>query len=472
MLKTKIVCTLGPASDDPDILRGIIDGGMDVARFNFSHGTHAEQLERVTLMRDTAAQSGVDIAAMMDTKGPEVRLGTFSGGAITLLQGQDFTLTTEPIDCDETRASVSYSGMTRNVVPGTRILIDDGLIALDAVSVTDTEIKCTVINGGVVSGRKGINVPGVELGLPAVSEQDRLDLLFAVEHDFDFIAVSFVRKKDDISMVRRILDENGGTDIKLIAKIESREGLENLAEIIAVSDGIMVARGDLGVEIPVEEVPIVQKAMIQSCLDAGKPVITATQMLDSMQRNPRPTRAEATDIANAIYDGTSAIMLSGETASGLYPVESVQTMVKIAETAEKSIDYRQLFNAARNESSKSMTDAIGHATCATAMDLGAAAIVAVTTGGYTASAISGFRPQTPIIAATTSMRVMRQMRLHWGVTPYHAERVDSTDELFEMAVNAAIGSKMALKGDLVVVTAGVPLGVSGTTNMLKVQKIE
>lgn len=471
MLKTKIVCTLGPASDDPSILRRIIDSGMDVARLNFSHGNHEEHLARLTRLRQIAAEAGSDIAVMMDTKGPEVRLGTFPGGPVTLLDGQNFVLTTDDADCDEKRASVSYKGLPADVKTGDRILIDDGLIALEALSVSAKDIVCKVINGGEISSRKGVNVPGVPLRLPAVSEQDKLDLLFAAEHDFDFIAISFVRKSEDVQFIRKFLSDNGGAEIKLIAKIESREGLQNLREIIEESDGIMVARGDLGVEIPVEEIPIWQKTMIESCYRTGKPVITATQMLDSMQRNPRPTRAEVTDVANAIYDGTSAIMLSGETSAGRYPVESVQTMVRIAETAEQSIDYWQRFGDDSAGRTDSVPYAIGHATCRAAMVLGASAIVAVTTSGSTARHISGFRPQAPIIAATPSERVMRQMRLYWGVIPCHTERVQNTDELFSQAVNLALRTGIVRKGELIVVTAGVPLGVSGTTNMLKVERV-
>ncbi|MDR1410152.1 MAG: pyruvate kinase [Oscillospiraceae bacterium] len=471
MIKTKIICTLGPAVDNREAMRALLEGGMDVARMNFSHGTHEEQLARLNMLRAVCAEIGTHIPVLMDTKGPEIRLGVFPGGEVDLQEGQSYILTTEEIDCDDKQAHVSYEGLPNDVKPGSTILLDDGLVELEVVRVSGRKIHCVTKNEGVVDTRKGVNVPGVSLSIPAMTEQDKEDIRFAVENDYDFIAVSFVRKKEDITEIRRELEDMGGQDIRLIAKIENREGVANLDEIIRVSDGIMVARGDLGVEMPVELIPVAQKDMILRCYRASKPVITATQMLDSMIRNPRPTRAEVTDVANAIFDGTSAIMLSGETAAGKYPIEALQTMKRIAESSENSVDYWDNFlrNEVRAESG--ITHAISHATCTTAMDLNAAAIVAVTTSGSTARRISGFRPKCPIIAATTSEKAQRQLRLSWGVYPVLANVVNSTDELFSTAVDCAVGTGLVQNGDVIVVTAGVPLGISGTTNMLKVHLI-
>ena len=471
MIRTKVICTLGPAVDDPDVLIKLIEGGMDVVRMNFSHGTHEEHLSRLNVLRELCKQAGTEIPVLLDTKGPEIRLGEFPAGECLLTEGQSYILTSEDAPCDDKKASVSYAGLADDVSSGDMILIDDGLISLEVKSIDGKDIYCTVLNDGKVSSKKGVNVPNVKLGLPSLTEQDKLDILFAIEHDYDFIAVSFVRKKEDISAIQRFLNENGGHGIKLIAKVENQEGVDNIEDIIRISDGIMVARGDLGVEIPVENVPIVQKEMIKMCYRSRKPVITATQMLDSMIRNPRPTRAEVTDVANAIYDGTSTIMLSGETAAGKYPVEAFMTMRSIAQATENSIDYWKRFRNYEMPSSSSITNAISHATCMTAMDINAAAIVAVTTGGRTARNISAFRPDTPIIAAATNKRVFRQLRMSWGVYPYLADTVSSTDELFALSVKAAADSGMVETGDLVVVTAGVPVSTSGTTNMLKVQMI-
>ncbi|MDR0884376.1 MAG: pyruvate kinase [Oscillospiraceae bacterium] len=471
MIKTKVICTLGPAVDDREALRALVIGGMDVARMNFSHGTHEEQLARLTLFREVCGELDAYIPVLMDTKGPEIRLGVFPGGDVQLKEGQHYTLTTEPVDCDAQRAYISYAGLPRDVQKGDTILLDDGLVELEVTRVSATRIHCIAQNDGEIGTRKGVNVPGVSLSMPSLTEQDKKDIRFAVENNYDYIAVSFVRKKEDIAEIRRELEDMGGQDIRLIAKIENREGVSNLDEIIRVSDGIMVARGDLGVEIPVEQIPVAQKDMILRCYRASKPVITATQMLDSMIRNPRPTRAEVTDVANAILDGTSAIMLSGETAIGRYPIEALQTMKRIAESTENSVDYWDRFmrNEIRTESG--ITHAISHATCTTAMDLNAAAIVAVTTSGSTARRISGFRPKCPIIAATTSPKARRQLRLSWGVYPVLADVVNSTDELFETAVHCATNTALVQNGDVIVVTAGVPLGISGTTNMLKVHLV-
>ena len=472
MLRTKIICTIGPAVDSPEMMRKLIENGMDVARMNFSHGTHEEHLTRLKMFRAACAKLDAHIPALMDTKGPEIRLGRFSKGPVELQVGQEFTLTTKPVDCDETRASVSYAGLPQDIAVGGVILIDDGLVELEIKKVSGEDILCVARNNGMLSDRKGVNVPGASLRLPSFTEQDKKDILFAIENDYDFIAVSFVRKKEDVNEIVRFLGENGGEKIKVIAKIESRQGVENLDEIIRVSDGIMVARGDLGVEIPVEQIPIMQKDMIQRCYRASKPVITATQMLDSMMRNPRPTRAEVTDIANAVYDGTSAIMLSGETAAGKYPIDSLATMRRIAQATEDSIDYWQGFrNSASVGNTSSITNAISHATCTTAMDLNAAAIVAVTTSGGTARRISAFRPSCPIVAAATNEKARRQLRMSWGVFPVLSDVVTATDDLFTSSADAAQRSGLAKDGDIIVVTAGVPLDTSGTTNMLKVQML-
>lgn len=470
MLKTKIICTLGPALDDAAPLRELIRGGMDVARMNFSHGSHEEHLGRLRLLRRLCDEEGAHIPVLLDTKGPEIRLGIFPED-VELHEGQSYTLTTLDVPGNSEEASISYKGLPQDVRPGNHILIDDGLVELDVLSVTDTAIHCRARNGGVISSRKSINVPGVSLNMPAMTEQDKADIQFAIEHDYDFIAVSFVRNGKDILEIRRFLSEHDGDDILLIAKIESQEGIDNLDEIIRAADGIMVARGDLGVEIPVEQIPGVQKDMIKRCYRAGKPVITATQMLDSMIRNPRPTRAEVTDVANAIYDGTSAIMLSGETAAGRYPVEALHTMQRVAAQTERSIHYWKRFLTLETDELSSITKAISHATCTTAMDLNAAAVVAVTTSGSTARRISSFRPACPIIAATTSRKVYYQLRMSWGVYPILADVVHSTDDLFSVAIEAARQSKLVQDGDIIVITAGVPVGISGTTNMLKVQMI-
>lgn len=471
MIKTKVVCTLGPAVDDPAVMRKLIQNGVDVARMNFSHGSHEEHFGRLTQFRALCAELGTSVPVLLDTKGPEIRLGEIDGD-VEIKDGQAYTLTTEQVVGDNTRASVSYVNLPQDVVPGNAILIDDGLIKLEVQVVSGSEIACIARNSGKISSKKSINVPSVSLNLPALTEKDKADLLFAVENNYDFIAVSFVRKREDVAEIHRFLEEHGGREIRLISKIESREGVDNLDEIIRVSDGIMVARGDLGVEIPVEEIPVVQKDMIKRCYRAGKSVITATQMLDSMIRNPRPTRAEVTDVANAVYDGTSAIMLSGETANGKYPVQALQTMKRIAETTEKSINYWKRFqNFDHSANSSSIAYAISHATCTTAMDLNAKCIVAVTTSGTTAREVSSFRPACPIIAATTSVKALHQLNLSWGVQPVLIDVADSTDDLFNAAAESARKSGLASDGDIIVVTSGVPLGISGTTNMLKVQMI-
>lgn len=466
--KTKIVCTLGPATDSPEVLRQLMLEGMDVARFNFSHGDHSEQEKRLEQVKKLREELGLPVATLLDTKGPEIRLGKLQGGKALLEEGQTFVLTTQEKLGDGQCVSISYKELIQDVQPGGRILIDDGLIELSIREIHDTEIVCTVVNGGVISDRKGVNVPDVELSMPYISQRDYEDIIFGIEHDFDFIAASFVRCADDILKLRQILEEKGCHSINIISKIENMQGVDNIDEIIRVSDGIMVARGDMGVEIPLEEVPVLQKMIIKKVYNAGKQVITATQMLDSMMKHPRPTRAEATDVANAIYDGTSAIMLSGETAAGMYPVEAVRTMVRIAARTEQNIDYTAQFKQRQSMSNPDITNAISHATCTTAADLNAAAIITVTQSGQTARMVSKYRPSCPIIGCSTSDKVCRQLNLSWGVTPIVLERKENTDELFEHAVDAAEKQGLIHMGDITVITAGVPLGVSGTTNMVKV----
>ena len=471
MRKTKIICTLGPSSESEETLRRLMIEGMDVARFNFSHGTHEEQLEKFNRVKRIREELGLPVAALLDTKGPEIRLKTFENDKAELKQGSRFTLTTREVLGNASIVSITYKDLPKDVKPGGRILLDDGLIELLIDDVDDTEIHCTVANSGVISNRKGVNVPDTNLSMPFISQKDYDDICFGIEHGFDFIAASFTRTAEDILQIRKILEEKNCNNISIIAKIENMQGVQNINEIIRVSDGIMVARGDMGVEIPLEEVPVLQKKIIQKVYQAGKQVITATQMLDSMMKNPRPTRAEATDVANAIYDGTSAIMLSGETAAGAYPVEALQTMVKIAERTEIDINYRRRFEEKGTGVITDVTNAISHATCTTGMDLNAAAIITVSKSGRTARMISKFRPTCPIIACTMSESVWRRLNLSWGVQPVIITERDTTDDLFETAVEAAQKKGYVKQGDITVITAGVPLGVSGTTNMLKVQVV-
>lgn len=468
MRKTKIICTLGPAVDNEEKLKKLMIKGMNIARINFSHGTHEEHKKRVDLFKKVRDELSLPIPLLLDTKGPEIRVGKFEEKEVTLKAYDCFTLVCDDIVGDSTRVSVTYKELYKDVRRGSRILIDDGLVELEVQKIEGKDIVCTVLNGGTISNNKGINVPGTEIHLPSLTEKDVEDIKFGIENEFDFIAASFVRKASDVVEIKKVLEKNGGSDIKVIAKIENREGVQNIDEIIKVADGIMVARGDLGVEIPVEEVPVVQKLLIEKCYINGKPVITATQMLDSMMRNPRPTRAEASDIANAIYDGTSAIMLSGETAAGKYPVESLEIMSKIAEKAECSIDYWKKFSSMQYDMIASVTNAISHATCTTAQDLKAAAIITVTQSGHTARMISRFRPACPIIATTISKRVQRQLSLSWGVIPYLVNKAVSMENMFDMGVDKALESGYVKNGDLVVITGGVPIGVSGTTNIMKV----
>ncbi len=469
--KTKIVCTLGPATEDDAILRELILSGMNVARLNFSHGTHETHLNNIERIKRMRRELGLPIAIMLDTKGPEIRLETFADGKVELKKGQTFTLCTKSVVGTAERASITYAELPRDITEGQTILIDDGLVSMTVRSLTAEEIVCTVNNDGVISDRKGVNVPGVELSMPYLSQKDREDITFGVKNGVDFVAASFTRSAEDILDVRKLFSAEGRTNVCIIAKIENMQGVQNIDEILRVSDGIMVARGDLGVEIPLEQVPVIQKMLIHKAYSSGKQVITATQMLDSMMKNPRPTRAEAADVANAIYDGTSAIMLSGETAAGLYPVESVRTMARIAMCAERDINYRKRFKEREPDPTPDVTNAISHATCTSAHDLGAAAILTVTKGGRTARMISKYRPSCPIICCTTDETVCRQLNLSWGVIPLVIEEATNTDELFERAVEAGEKAGLLHDGELVVMTAGVPLGVSGTTNLMKVHVV-
>ena len=471
MRKTKIICTIGPASDSVECLQQLMLAGMNVARFNFSHGTHEEQKIKYEKVLETREKVGLPVATLLDTKGPEIRLRDFEGGKAELVAGQQFVLTTEELLGTCQKATITYKNLKNDVDRGTTILIDDGLIEMTVEEIRGEEIVCTVVNGGFVSNHKGVNVPGAVLSMPYISDTDREDILFGIEMGYDFLAASFARCKEDILEVRRILEEHGSR-MKIIAKIENMQGIQNLEEILDASDGIMVARGDMGVEIPMEEVPILQKRMIKLANDKGKHVITATQMLESMIKNPRPTRAEATDIANAIYDGTTAIMLSGESAAGKYPVEAVRTMARIAESAEKDIDYYERMCHGGKAGEADITTAIAYATCSAAMDVGAAAIITVTLSGFTAEAISRFKPACPIIGCAANERVCRQLNLLWGVNPLQVSKEETTDALFDAAVSEAKKAGYVKAGDVAVITAGIPLGKAGTTNMIHVVEVE
>ena len=472
MRKTKIICTLGPAVDSEEMIRKLILAGMNAARFNFSHGTHESHLAQLTKLKRVRDDLGIPVAAILDTKGPEIRIKTFKDGRIELKKDDTFTLTTAECEGTAERVSVTYANLHNEVAPGNHILVDDGLIDLLVQEIKGQEIVCVVENGGPLSNNKSINIPNVHILLPSLTEKDKEDLKFAAENDFDFIAASFVRKASDVEDIRACLHEYGGDNIRIISKIENREGVDNLQEIIEASDGVMVARGDLGVEIPAQEVPILQKKMIKATTMAGKPVITATQMLDSMIRNPRPTRAEVSDVANAVFDGTSCVMLSGETASGKYPIEAVEAMVSTVKAAESAINYWGRFREHSLEPGVStINDAITHTCCMTAMDLNATAILAPTESGYTAKVISRFRPACPIVAVCQNEKVRRQLAISWGVHSYLTGFVDSTDRLFSMSVEVARKEGAVKCGDTVVITAGVPIGKSGTTNLIKAQVV-
>ena len=468
MRRTKIICTLGPSTDKEGILRELALAGMDVARFNFSHADHEEHFGRLKNLREIRKELDIPIAALLDTKGPEIRIGKFKDKKINLVKGQTFTLTTREVEGTESCVFINYEKLVSDIKVGSTVLIDDGLVELTVDQLTDTDIICTVNNDGAISDNKGVNVPGTKLTMPFISPKDREDIIFGIQNGYDFIAASFTRNANDIMEIRNIMKEYNCTTTNIIAKIENLEGVENIDEIIEASDGIMIARGDMGVEIPIEDVPVIQKMIIKKVYNSGKQVITATQMLDSMIKNPRPTRAETTDVANAIYDGTSAIMLSGETAAGLYPVEALKTMVRIAVRTEQDIDYKKRFRLLDSEKNPDITDAISHATCTTAHDLNAAMIITVTKSGKTARMISRYRPACTIIGCTTEEHVCRQLNLSWGVKPLMIEEEKDTFELFEHAVETIEEKGLLKKGELTVITAGVPLRVSGTTNIIKV----
>jgi pyruvate kinase len=470
MRRTKIICTIGPASESEENLREIMKAGMNVARFNFSHGSHAEHKRKFERIRKLREELQLPIATMLDTKGPEIRLKDFKNGKEMLEAGQKFTLTTREVEGTKDIVSVTYTDLPKDCREGMRILLDDGLIELHVDKVNDTDIECTVENGGKISDKKGVNVPGAVLTMPYLSEQDTSDIIFGCEMGFDFIAASFVRTRQDVLDIRNILKEHN-SPMKIISKIESIQGIANLEEILDESDGIMVARGDLGVELPFEEVPVQQKKMIKLAEAQGKYVITATQMLDSMIHNPRPTRAEATDVANAIYDGTTAIMLSGETAAGDYPIEAVKTMAKIAERTEKDIDYVGRLKKRDSNHVNDVTTAISHATCTVAAEVEADAIISVTMSGFTARMVSKYKPSCPVIACAVNPTVCRQTNLLWGVIPLHIRQEDTADELFREAISSATAAGYIKKGDKVVITAGVPLGISGRTNMIRVEEV-
>ncbi|WP_061578741.1 pyruvate kinase [Saccharococcus caldoxylosilyticus] len=473
MRKTKIVCTIGPASESVDKLVQLIEAGMNVARLNFSHGDHMEHGRRIQNIREAAKRTGKKVAILLDTKGPEIRTHDMENGSIELKEGSQFVISMKEVLGTPEKISVTYEGLIDDVVPGSKILLDDGLIGLEVVSIDKQarEIVTRVLNGGVLKNKKGVNVPGVRVNLPGITAKDRQDILFGIEQGIDFIAASFVRRASDVLEIREVLEENDALHIQIIAKIENQEGVDNIDEILEVADGLMVARGDLGVEIPAEEVPLIQKVLIKKCNMLGKPVITATQMLDSMQRNPRPTRAEASDVANAIFDGTDAVMLSGETAAGHYPVEAVKTMHRIALRTEQALQYRDILGQRTRESATTITDAIGQSVAHTALNLDVAAIVTPTVSGKTAYMISKYRPKAPIVAVTSSESVSRKLALVWGVYSQVAPQAKTTDEMLDIAVDAAIESGVVKHGDLVVITAGVPVGETGSTNLMKVHVI-
>ncbi|MBT2638505.1 MULTISPECIES: pyruvate kinase [unclassified Bacillus (in: firmicutes)] len=473
MRKTKIVCTIGPASESVDKLVQLIEAGMNVSRLNFSHGNHEEHAARIKNIREAASKTGKNVGILLDTKGPEIRTNDMENGAIELTTGQECIVSMTEVLGTAEKFSVTYDQLIDDVHPGAKILLDDGLIGLEVISIdkASNEIKTRVLNSGTLKNKKGVNVPGVSVNLPGITEKDAKDILFGIEQGVDFIAASFVRRATDVLEIRQLLEENNGTHIHIIPKIENQEGVDNINEILEVSDGLMVARGDLGVEIPAEEVPLVQKDLIKKCNVLGKPVITATQMLDSMQRNPRPTRAEASDVANAIFDGTDAIMLSGETAAGQYPVEAVQTMHNIASRAEQALDHKELLSARSKDTEHNITDAIGQSVAHTALNLEVNAIITPTESGHTARMISKYRPKAPIIAATSNDHVLRRLALVWGVYPQLGQKAETTDEMLAIAVEESVNSGLVSHGDLVVITAGVPVGEAGTTNLMKIHVV-
>ena len=472
MRKTKIICTLGPSTEDDSILEAMVQEGMNVARLNFSHGTHEGHEKNIRRVRELSEKHDIPIAVLLDTKGPEIRTGKLKEEKIFLESGQTFTLYAKQKKGDTEGVSISFPALYQDVHEGAEILLDDGLIDLKVKEIRDKDIVCEVGNDGWLSEHKGINVPNIHLNMPYMSERDKSDILFGIGQKVDFIAASFVRTEEDVKELRQFLNENGGRFIRVMSKIENKEGIQNIDAIIKASDAIMVARGDMGVELPPEELPAIQKMIIRKVYEAGKQVVTATQMLDSMMKNPRPTRAEVSDVANAIYDGTSAIMLSGETAAGKYPLESLRMMVRIAREAEAAIDYKYLFERHMNKTTGDITAAICHATCTTSYDLNAKAIVVVTKSGFSARMISRYRPDCMVISGTTEERVYHQLSMSWGVIPVLIEEKKDIFELFTHAIDVAKEKGLIEKGDLVVLTSGVPLGRSGTTNMLKVEIVD
>ncbi len=469
--KTKIICTLGPATDDKNVLKGLMQEGMNVARLNFSHGTQEEQGQRIALVKECREALDLPVAILLDTRGPEVRVKTFENGRITLNEGDIFTLTGEDIIGNNERVSVTFPQLAQNMTVGTKILIDDGLIGMEVIEIAGADVVCKVLNGGEVKDRKSVNIPGVRLSMPYINEKDRADILFGIKNGIDFVAASFVRTADDAREMRKLLDENGGEDIEIIAKIENREGVSNALEILKICDGIMVARGDLGVEVPFYELPEIQKNLAELCLKMGKKCVTATQMLDSMIKNPRPTRAEVSDVANAVFDHTSAVMLSGETSIGKYPVETLKTMVQIVTNAESHIDYTSK-HIGKLYDTNDITSAISHATVSSAHDLDAAAIIAITTSGYTAKMVSAYRPLTHIIGGTSNRRVYYKLALSWGVTPMMMAMKVESEPLWSAVLMKAEDMGYIKKDDLVVLTAGLPIGIPGTTNTLRIVKVD
>ena len=470
MRKTKIICTLGPSTDKDGVLRELVANGMNVARFNFSHGSYEEHKGRLDMLKAIRAELNKPVAALLDTKGPEIRLKEFKNGVEMLEAGQTFTLTTREVEGTKEICSITYKDLPQDVQPGGTIMLDDGLIKLQIQTVNDTDIVCTVLNNGKIKNKKGVNVPGVHLSMPYMSQRDKDDIIFGIQQGYDFIAASFVRTAQDVYEIRNLLNQYD-SNIRIIAKIENREGVNNIDSILAAADAVMVARGDLGVEIDFTELPGIQKTIIERSFSFGKPIVTATQMLDSMMVNPRPTRAEISDVANAIYDGTSAIMLSGETAAGAYPVEALKTMSAIAERTETENHARVEYLTEATNGKISVSDATAHAACLTAKDVNAAAIVTVSESGTTARLLSKYRPQQPIIACVMREQVQRQLSLSWGITPLMMSLAHSTDELIEMSTALAKENGYLHNGELAVVTAGVPVGVSGTTNMIKIHMV-
>ena len=472
MKKTKMICTIGPASNKKDTIKKLIEVGMNASRHNFSHGTHETHKENMDIVKEARKEMNAHVAILLDTKGPEIRTGDFKSEKVQLKEGTSFTIhCNEMVLGDETKCSITYEGLSKDVKVGDSILIDDGLVGLRVQGIDGDKINCIVVNSGVVSNHKGVNVPGVSIKLPSLTEKDVEDLKFGVEQDIDIVAASFIRTGEDVINIRKTLNKFGGENILIFSKIENREGVDNIDKIIKYSDGIMVARGDLGVEIPAEEVPLVQKMIIEKCNLAGKSVITATQMLDSMMRNPRPTRAEVTDVANAILDGTDAVMLSGETAGGKYPVESAETMARIAQKAESALNYEKIQKNSFSKIKMTVPDAISLSTCSTAKELNATAIITPTQSGNTAKMVAKYRPQSPIIAVTPYESVARKLALYWGVYSVCSKKVDTTDEMIKLSATKALEHGFVEKGDLVVITAGIPVNYVGSTNMIKVHII-